>query len=190
MPFVLASRSPQRVRLLQEAGFVFDCDPADVDESNVPSGLSPEQTAKYLALVKAKKVAERHPDRIVLGADTIVALNDQQLGKPEDADHARLMLSALSGTSHRVVTGVAIVAPSGGESVDHVVTTVSMRPLLPEEVDRYIASGQWKDRAGGYGMQDDDPFVSIAGGSRSNVIGLPIERTIEMLLAAGVRPGK
>ena len=190
MTFVLASRSPQRIRLLKEAGFCFECDPADVDESAVPSGMGPEQTAKYLALTKAKKTAERHRDTFVLGADTVVALGDQVLGKPADAVDARRMLAALSGTSHRVITGVALVAAARGcETADHVITTVSMRHLTDNEIDAYVASEQWRDRSGGYGIQDDDPFVSIAGGSRSNVIGLPMERTFEILLAAGVRPG-
>ena len=110
-----------------------------------------------------------------------MALGSQLLGKPEDADHARRMLSGLSGSTHTVVTGVALVAPANGiETVDHVISTVTMRTLSPAEIAAYVAGGQWSGKAGGYGIQDDDPFVTCMNGPVSNVVGLPVERVLEM----------
>lgn len=184
MQIVLASRSPQRVNLMREAGLDFVCDPADIDEENYPRGLPPEQVARFLALAKARHVAARHQDALTIGADTVVALDRALLGKPEDPEHARQMLDSLSGSTHSVITGVALIAPSKQfEQVDHVHSTVTMRTLSSHEIDDYVAGRQWQGKAGGYGIQDNDPFVTCMEGPVSNVIGLPIERLLEMLAA-------
>jgi septum formation protein len=180
---ILASRSPQRIRLLRDAGFVFEIDPADIDEAIHPSDLPPEGVAEFLAGAKAAHVAGRRPGALVLGADTVVIGADGSLlGKPRDAEHARQMLSSLSGTTHKVVTGVALHGP-GIRRVAHVHTAVRMRELTAEEVAAYVAIGQWQGKAGGYGIQDDDPFVTAIEGSISNVIGLPMELVADWLRA-------
>ena len=184
MKLVLASRSPQRVRLMREAGYEFATDPADVDETNYSADLDAVGVAKHLALIKARRVAERHPDECVIGADTVVALGEQLLGKPESIEHAREMLGQLSGSTHRVITGVALVAPSA-EVVDHAVSTVTMRELTPAELDEYLASGDWQGKAGGYGIQDEDPFVTCVDGPMDNVIGLPMTLLATLLTPAG-----
>ena len=189
---ILASRSPQRVDLLRQAGVAFEVDPADIDESQCVPAWPAERVAEHLATEKARAVAARHPLSWVLGADTVVAAGDELLGKPIDAADARRMLSTLSGSAHRVITGVCLIGPLQNErrqqTGDHVVSTIHMRLLTPDEVDAYIASRQWEGKAGGYGLQDNDPFVTCTDGSPSNVIGLPMERVSQMLRNAGLIP--
>ncbi len=182
---ILASRSPQRVKLLRDAGYRFDCDPADIDEEAYPRDLAPPQIAMWLASAKAARVASRRSaDDLVLAADTVVALGGALLGKPEDADHARRMLGSLSGSTHRVVTGVALISAARGLNVvRHVESTVQMRPLTEAEIEAYVASEDWQGKAGGYGIQDDDPFVTCMNGSVTNVIGLPMELVAELPIA-------
>ena len=203
-PLVLASGSPRRRDLLAAAGYAFDVDPADVDESSHPEGLLPAELAVYLAGKKADAVASRHPGRVVLGADTVVAFGDRALGKPADADDAGRMLRLLAGTTHVVVTGVAVRrVPVPGEpgdagrshaADDRVMTAVHMRALTPSEVNAYVLSGRWEGKAGGYGLQDEagkpDPFVTSQSGCRTNVVGLPMTTTARMLAEAGVTPGR
>jgi septum formation protein len=187
MRLVLASRSPQRVKLLRDAGYAFDCDPADIDEEAYPRDLSPHQIARWLAHAKAVHIASRHPDARVLAADTVVALGDQLLGKPEDPAHATKMLGQLSGSTHAVTTGVALIDPSQKiDRVTHVTSLVQMRVLSEDEIARYVATGDWRGKAGGYGIQDNDPFVTCMEGSVTNVIGLPMETVVELLGQAGV----
>lgn len=183
---VLASRSPQRVALLREAGVSFETDPADIDETQFDASQPAERIAEQLAEAKASCVAARQPGAFVLGADTIVVAGSELLGKPADAADARRMLATLSGSAHRVITGVCLIDPTGRRTTDAVVSTIHMRPLTPAEVDAYIASNDWQGKAGGYGLQDDDPFVTCTEGSPSNVIGLPMERVREMLISAGL----
>lgn len=186
---ILASRSPRRIELLREAGFAFDTIPADIDEEAYADTLSPVGVAEFLARGKAEVVAHEHPDAVVLGADTIVALGDTLLGKPEDPDHARWMLNQLAGSTHVVVSGACVIHHASGRvDVQHSVSTVSMRPLAPQEIDLYVASGDWRGKAGGYGIQDRDPFVTNMGGSLSNIVGLPMELAVPMLSAMGVSP--
>jgi septum formation protein len=187
---ILASASPRRQSLLREAGYLFVLSPADINEEDHPAALKPGELAAFLANAKAEAVAAQFPHDITLGADTVVALGDQQLGKPTDAPHAREMLRSLSGTTHEVVTGVALVGPARGFRRSALVrSTVQMRTLTDAEVDRYVAGGEWRGKAGGYGIQDDDPFVTRMAGSLSNIVGLPMEATVELLAAAGIEPG-
>lgn len=186
---ILASASPRRQSLLREAGYVFVIHPANVDEDNYPPHLSPAALADHLANAKADAVAAEYPNDVTLGSDTVVALGSQILGKPADAAHARQMLATLSGTTHQVITGVAVRHPAKNLTRSLTVTsTVRMRPLTDAEIEAYVAGGQWQGKAGGYGIQDDDPFVTNMGGSLTNIVGLPMEATRDLLSAAGIFP--
>ena len=185
---ILASGSPRRRELLHAAGYEFVVHPADVDEDDVPPGILPADLIVFLAVKKARAVAAIFPGDVVLGADTVVAVGDKHLGKPRDAAHAAEMIGTLSGTTHTVVTGVCVVA-GGVESSTQVTSTVSMRPLSADVIRDYVATNDWQGKAGGYGIQDDrpDPFVTQQSGSLTNIVGLPMEKTTEMLAAAGIQ---
>jgi septum formation protein len=186
---VLASASPRRRELLHVAGFDFEVHPADIDEDDHPISLLPGDLAEWLATQKAGEIARRFPNSIVLGADTVVAFGDSILGKPEDADHARWMLRLLSGSTHMVVTGVAL-ARQRDELMrsTRVISAVNMRPLTDDEVERYVAGNDWQGKAGGYGIQDNDPFVTRTSGSFTNIVGLPMDETTAMLAEVGIVP--
>jgi septum formation protein len=176
---------------LRDAGYVFDCVPADVDEDDFPEGTLPADLALYLARLKATAVADREPDAVVVAADTVVAFGDLILGKPRDADHARQMIELLSGTTHVVVTGVAVLHRAKKFFRNaRVMSSVHMRPLSALELDCYVNSGDWQGKAGGYGIQDKDPFVTRIAGDHTNIIGLPMPKTRQLLSAAGVEPRK
>jgi len=184
---ILASASPRRRQLLEEAKFDFVIQAADIDEENHPP-LAPGDLAQWLAVAKCAVIADRFPSDVILAADTVVALGSQILGKPRDAAHAREMLGQLSGTIHEVITGVAVECRAGSLKLDaRVRSTVQMRKLLAKEIDDYVATGQWMDKAGGYGIQDVDPFVTRISGDLTNIVGLPMQKTIELLAAAGIR---
>jgi septum formation protein len=172
---------------MAEAGYTFDVVPTDLDESNVPPGLTGPAVAEYLAIAKARAIAARFPNAIVLAADTVVWLGDALLGKPIDVTDARRILSMLSGSTHHVSTGVAVI--SGGIERHTVVTSrVAMRVMSPAELDAYLATGQWAGKAGAYGIQDNDPFVTNMEGSLTNIIGLPMDETRRLLADAGIVP--
>jgi len=184
---VLASASPRRQELLREAGYRFDVRPADIDESIYPTALTPGELAVYLAGQKAAAVASRAGDEVVLAADTVVALAGHVFGKPADREDARLMLARLSGTTHLVLTGVMVVRRSTGFSRSRLVeSSVRMRPLSASEIDAYLDSNNWQGKAGSYGIQDHDPFVTRITGSLTNIVGLPMDETRELLAAAGI----
>lgn len=186
---ILASASPRRQELLRDAGYDFTVDPADVNEDDHPPGILPAELAEFLAARKANVVARRHPDAVVLGADTVVAFGDTVLGKPRDAGHAREMLALLSGTTHVVITGVAVVrAAAHLFFASRTMSAVRMRDLTPDEIDRYVAGGQWQGKAGGYGIQDNDPFVTRMAGCHTNIVGLPVPETKRLLAQVGVTP--
>jgi septum formation protein len=192
-PILLASASPRRRALLAATGLLFAIEPADVDESVEP-GWSPEVAARRLAERKALCIAERHEeDAWVLGADTIVAVprgdgSFRLLGKPEGPQEAAAMLRALSDTTHQVLTGLCVVRThDGARFVDGERTDVRMRAITPSEIAVYVTSGEWRDKAGGYAIQESaDRFVSgLFGGGFDNVIGLPVARCLALLRAAG-----
>jgi septum formation protein len=186
---ILASASPRRQSLLREAGYEFLVHPADLDESALASGvtLTHEELPAYLARAKAEAVALKFPNDVVLAADTIVALNGEVIGKPTDADDARRILSRLSGTTHRVITGLAIVRRAAGLFLSQTVTsTVQMRPLTPRQIEAYIATEEWQGKAGAYGIQDSDPFVARIDGCFTNIVGLPMTTAAELLRKAGI----
>lgn len=192
---VLASASPRRRDLLAERGLDFEVVVADVDES-FGAREDPEDFARELASRKARAVGERLGDEhaFVLGGDTLVVVETlgglRYLEKPADAAEARAMLDTLSGTTHRVITGVAVWHGWKLWS-DREVTEVTMRPLDEAEKEAYVASGEWEGKAGGYGIQGEaDRFVTgLAGGGFDNVVGLPVERALGVLARAGWRGG-
>lgn len=186
---VLASASPRRRELLHDAGYDFEVHPANIDEEDHPHGLLPGDLAEWLALEKAQVIAKQFPQSVVLAADTVVAFGDTILGKPEDAEHARQMLKLLGGTTHMVVTGIAVVGPAQRfRKCDRVISAVNMRVLTHEEIENYVASNEWQGKAGGYGIQDNDPFVTRVNGSHTNIVGLPMDETRALLSEAGIVP--
>jgi len=186
---ILASASPRRQSLLRDAGYEFEVDTAEGDEAVYPPGMLPAQVATYLAEAKGKAVSARHPDDVVLAADTVVAFGDQLLGKPADATAAKKMLQLLSGTTHIVITGVCIMHAAAKLSrTAKAMSAVRMRVLAPSEIDQYVASNAWQGKAGGYGIQDPDPFVIRQAGSHTNIVGLPMTLTKQMLAEAGIVP--
>lgn len=174
----LVSKSPQRADLLRRAGYAFDIvSPAYHEPEHCPPSLTPARFAQALAYYKAASVADRLADRLLLGADTLVVADGQLFGKPADRDDARRMLRILTRTPQQVITGVALLAPERNwRVIADEVTHVCMRPIDDEELERYLDSGGWRDKAGAYGIQAGaDAFVERIDGSFSNVIGLPME---------------
>jgi septum formation protein len=177
-PLILASQSPRRRLLLKQIGLKFSVRPSSVPE-DVLDHESPEQNVKRIALAKALKVARRVKRGIVVGADTIVVLGNEILGKPRSAGEAKRMLRKLSGRQHVVYTGFALVdASTGRKIVDVERTKVKFRKLNAVEIDEYVASGSPMDKAGAYGIQDDygAVFVERVEGCFYNVVGFPLTR--------------
>lgn len=190
MRLVLASASPRRADLLKAAGYQFEIDPADTDESVHP-GETPAAYALRVAREKAARVSQRHPGAYVLGADTIVVVDGDILGKPADRADAARMLERLSGRTHEVLTGVAVW--HGGREAAHVETSkVRFVRLRPSDIAWYVASGEPADKAGAYAVQGlASRFVDAIEGSCSNVVGLPVAVVDRLLseLGFGDRPG-
>jgi septum formation protein len=171
---VLASASPRRAQLLREAGIPFEVVAADVDEGQ-HAGEAADTYVRRLAAAKAARVAAAHPRRAVLGADTTVVVDGEVLGKPRDAAEAASMLRRLSGRSHEVLTGVCLIGRDGQAETAVASTTVEFRPLTPQEIEAYVASGEPMDKAGAYAIQGGaGPFVTRIDGDYDNVVGLPV----------------
>lgn len=187
LSIVLASASPRRRELLAGIGLEFTVEPAQFDEEAVRAE-SPEEWVKALARGKASEVARRHPDALVIGADTAVLIDGQVLGKPKDEADARRMLRLLAGRTHRVVTGVALIHRSGGRERTHVESTdVTFGPLSDEQIARYVATGEPMDKAGAYGIQGfGATLVRGVHGCYFNVVGLPLYSLARMLSEFGV----
>jgi septum formation protein len=188
---ILASASPQRRELLHSAGYRFEVHPADIDEDDYDPQTLPADLAQSLATLKAQALVPRFQEDVILAADTVVAFGDRPLGKPENQTQAEQMLRLLAGTTHVVITGVAVIHTATGYNRSvRVMSAVRMRTLTDGEISKYVQSGDWRGKAGGYGMQDDrsDPFVTCMSGSKSNIIGLPMEKTAELLAEVGIRP--
>ena len=185
---VLASASPRRLELLGQIGIVPDAvDPAEIDESPQPRELPPAHALR-LARAKAEAVQPRHPEAYVLAADTVVACGRRILGKPADEKAARGFLALLSGRRHRVYGGVAIIAPDGKVATRRVVSQVAFKRLPDSELAAYLASGEWQGKAGGYAIQGRAAtLVSWMQGSYSNVVGLPLFETAQLLSGLGYR---
>jgi nucleoside triphosphate pyrophosphatase len=179
---ILASASPRRRELLTRAGIDIDVDPAHVDERSEP----PEQYVERIARLKASAVAVRHPGRPVLGADTIVVVDGDVLGKPADAAEATGMLRRLAGRTHQVLTGIAL-AWAGRIALEIERTDVVMSPMSEDDIAWYVRSGEPLDKAGAYAIQGlASRFVTRIEGSYSNVVGLPVATVVELLRTSGV----
>lgn len=177
-PLVLASRSPRRIALLRQIGMHAVVVPGDIPEVFDDNDTVPGNACR-LALAKARTVAADVADAIVIGADTIVAIDHHVLGKPEDRQDAIRMLTLLSGRTHTVVTAFALIdRPSECERVAFEETRVTFRDLPADEIADYAGTGSPMDKAGGYGIQDDygAVFVSRVDGCYYNVVGLPLSR--------------
>ena len=199
---ILASASPRRLELLAQAGVTPDAvDPAHIDETP-RNGELPRRLALRLAQEKAAAVAARHPDAYVLAADTLVAVGRRILNKPADEAEARRMLALLSGRAHRVYTGVAVVAPTATPGLDPGAlparnsaarlseTRLHFKRLTPAETDRFIATRDWEDAAGGYKIhQSAGAFVTALNGSFTGVVGLPLYETLALLEGLGWKSG-
>ncbi len=175
---ILASQSPRRIELMQEAGYAFDVVPADIDESPLPNE-TPLELVERLAADKAELVAQTaaQADEIVIAADTIVAIDGEKLGKPANEAEATAMLKRLSGRSHQVATGVCIIK---GEEVRSftTITEVTFYDLTEEEIEAYVTSGEPMDKAGAYGIQGKGGRMLVRSikGDFYNVVGLPVAR--------------
>ena len=186
-PFILASSSPRRRELLRQVGLDFTVDPADVDERLLP-GESPEAFAVRVAVDKARAAASRAGHAIVIAADTIVVLGKEVLGKPADPRDAARMLGLLSGTEHRVLTGLAVMDVRSGRMETQLASTkVWFRKLSRREIEAYVATGEPLDKAGAYGIQEKGSLlVQRIEGCYFNVVGLPLALLGETLLSFGI----
>lgn len=177
---ILASKSPRRKELLSLITTDFEIIPAQGEENADPA-LSPDMFVQELAKQKALEIAASHPDDIVIGSDTVVAVNGEILGKPKDSGDAYRMLSLLSGTSHSVFTGAAVVKNGEIHSFTEE-TKVKFFPLSEKEIKDYIATGEPFDKAGAYGIQDIGALlVEGIDGDYYNVMGLPVGRLYRLM---------
>ena len=182
---ILASASPRRKELLEGAGYRFEVIPSTCEEI-VPENLAPKDIVEGLAYQKALDVYALHPEAVVLGADTVVCFDGEVLGKPKDKEDAARMLRLLSGQTHEVRTGFALLAP-GIEFVSSEAAMVTFFTLSDEEIERYIATGEPMDKAGAYGIQGKGAvLVRSVLGDYFNVVGLPIATVARALAAAGI----
>lgn len=183
---MLASASPRRRQLLAQAGIEFEIVESGVDEHRADGETGPD-FALRMACEKALAVSLRRPDALILGADTVVEIDGEILGKPQDRSEARTMLHKLSGRVHRVFTGFALARAASLVESDAIVSGVRFRELSEAEVEQYIATNEPYDKAGGYAIQGDaGDFIAAVEGSTANVMGLPIDEVLEALRRHGV----
>jgi septum formation protein len=190
---VLASASPRRQELLRKAGISFTVQPADIDETPL-ANEPPRDYAERLAREKALAVSQAQLKNYVLGADTIVVIEDQMLGKPRDTDDAARMLRLLAGRTHAVITGVCLVSPAtscqlpvtGKTKTASETTLVTMDEISDAEIHAYISTGEPMDKAGAYAIQGmASRWIPRVEGDYSNVVGLPVALVYKMLRVAG-----
>jgi septum formation protein len=184
---VLASHSPRRRELLEKLGLPYSVLQVDIDEKFLP-GESIEAGVQRLAAEKAFACSSNRSEGVVIGCDTVVAVDDQVLGKPQDSAEARSMLRTLSGRSHQVISGVAVLdAKSGALMTAYERTIVYFQPLLEEEIEAYVASGEPLDKAGAYAIQGKAArFIPRIEGCYYNVVGLPLHCLASLLKKMGI----
>ena len=179
IPVILASQSPRRIELLKTVIKNFRIVPSKIDEV-CDINLSPEENAILLGRKNATWVAKEHPHNLVIGADTMVVLENKIIGKPTDAENARQILRQLSGQEHKVITGVAVVHSKIFSAVS--ISHVRIKTLTPNEINSYVESGEPMDKAGAYAIQGEGSFlVESYSGSYSNIIGLPMDLLKDLL---------
>lgn len=192
MEIILASQSPRRIELLRRITPDFRVQPSG-EEETLPHAMPPEEMVEYLAKSKARATSRRNPDALVIGADTVVALENEVLGKPRDRADAQRMLERLSGKIHHVYTGVALISPEG-ERVFHSCTKVEFYLLTPELIDWYLDTGEPFDKAGAYGIQEKGALlVRRIEGDYFGVMGLPVAevfRQLSDLMGSALLAGK
>jgi septum formation protein len=184
---ILASKSPRRRYLLEQAGLEFSVIPSNFKENSIPLS-SPESYVRRLAEAKAKDISQRYPASWVIGADTIVFIDNTMLGKPGSRPEARKMLWRLSGKTHQVLTGYCICCEAMGRCFSETIKTdVCFKELTGLQIDWYIDSGEPFDKAGAYAIQGIGTFlVKRIHGSYTNVVGLPVCEVLEFLINEGV----
>jgi septum formation protein len=181
-PILLASRSPQRRAILEQLELPFQVVAPRYDERDAP-GRAPVEVVREHARAKARSVAAEAGERPVLGVDTEVVCDGRVYGKPADAGEAEAMLEALAGKTHEVVSGLCLLTRAW-EEVDHDVTRVTFRALTPRDLAAYVASGEWRDRAGAYAIQGRGAaLVERIEGDYLNVVGLPAALLVRLLAA-------
>jgi len=188
MKFILASKSPRRQDLLLRLQTPFDVIMPNVDESKIVSSDNPETYCTALAKLKANDISQHYPDELVIGADTIVILGEEIMGKPDDKDAAKYMLKSLSGVTHQVYTGVCLKWVE--KNIHHIfaeITTVTFRDLNEKDIIYYIENFLPYDKAGAYGIQDwSAVFVKEIKGCYDNVVGFPISQFYQELKKLGI----
>ena len=184
---ILASKSPRRKYLLEQAGIEFDVIPSHFDESSIPFN-NPDRYVQDLSLAKAGEVARKNMDRWIIAADTIVIIDGHVLGKPNGTDAARKMLTQLSGQTHQVYTGFTICNVHLKKSTTtSICTDVTFKTLSPDEIEWYIHTDEPFDKAGAYAIQGLGTFlVKSIKGSYTNVVGLPVCEVVEFLIQEGI----
>ncbi len=189
MPFlkiprlILASASPRRAALLSQIGLTFEVYPSNLQEPAPPDDVSPDVVTQQLALSKAKDVAKQYTEGIVIGADTLVSLENELLGKPKNDKHALQMLTRLSDNCHSVVTGVSLINLKEDREITwSEVTKVYFRKISKDEILYYVNSGEASDKAGAYGIQGRGAaFVHRIEGCYFNVVGLPLASLVQQI---------
>ena len=180
LPLILASASSRRRQLLEESGFVFDTLPPDENAEDARrTNETPIEYVRRLAFQKAKNVADTLEQGIILGSDTIVLCGESLLGKPTDQNDARKMLQQLRGQVHSVLSGLCLIKKGGSnEMTTRQGTEISqliMQPISDDLLESYLETGGWQGKAGAFGYQDGNDWITIIKGSESNVVGLPME---------------
>ncbi len=184
---ILASQSPRRINLLKQVGFEFKAEPSSYEEEN-HLDMAPKDLTEYLSLKKAEDVAEKYKGSIIIGADTIVLIDGEVLGKPKTPENAKRMLEKLSGKAHSVVTGFTIIDAETGKHVSKSIETkVYFKKLSDEEINNYVATGEPLDKAGAYAIQGRAGlFVEKIEGDYFNIVGLPIFALADELKNFGI----
>lgn len=185
---ILASASPRRIELLSLVFEQFQVIPSRFDEDEVPDGLAPPDHVRHAALMKARDVVQQHPDSLVIGSDTIVVIDEQILGKPADTADALRMLRMLSGRTHQVYSGIAVIK-DGIERTAVECTDVRFSTVSDEVISRYVATREPMDKAGAYAIQGKGSvLIEGINGCYFNVVGLPIFRLGQLLRELGIQP--